>query len=210
MRYIALLRGINLGGANQMKMDDLKAVFAELGFENVKSYINSGNLAFDTKKTTESKLINKIEDAVESKFGRRVHIMVREQREIERILKDNPFDGQYESHKHMHVLFLKEPMPVEKAKLLQQSALPGEKYDVRDREIYNLLPNGVAGSLLTKGLFEKIPPVPYTGRNWRTVEKLAELLSPGPSTFKNGSTRPDICSSRRSAISVSMTLTISS
>jgi len=62
MRYIALLRGINLGGANQMKMDDLKAVFAELGFENVKSYINSGNLAFDTKKTTESKLINKIED----------------------------------------------------------------------------------------------------------------------------------------------------
>jgi len=175
MRYIALLRGINLGGANQMKMDDLKAVFAELGFENVKSYINSGNLAFDTKKTTESKLINKIEDAVESNFGRRVHIMIREQREIERILKNNPFDGQYESHKHMHVLFLKEPMPVEKAKLLQQSALPGEKYDVRDREIYNLLPNGVAGSLLTKGFFEKKPAVPYTGRNWRTVEKLAEL-----------------------------------
>ena len=158
-----------------MKMDDLKAVFAELGFENVKSYINSGNLAFDTKKTSESKLIKKIEDAVESRFGRRVHIMVRDQKDIEHLLKNNPFDGQYESHKHMHVLFLKEPLPAEKEKLLQASALPGEKYEVRGREIYNLLPNGVASSLLTKGFFEKKPRVSYTGRNWRTVEKLAEL-----------------------------------
>ena len=158
-----------------MKMDDLKAVFAELGFENVKSYINSGNLAFDTKKTSESNLIKKIEDAVESRFGRRVHIMVRDQNDIERLLKNNPFDGQYESHKHMHVLFLKEPLPAEKEKLLQASALPGEKYEVRGREIYNLLPNGVAGSLLTKGFFEKKPVVAYTGRNWRTVEKLATL-----------------------------------
>lgn len=175
MRYIALLRGINLGGANQMKMDDLKAVFSGLGFENVKSYINSGNLAFDTKKTAEAKLIEKIESAVEAKFGRRIHIMVREQGEIERLLKNNPFDGQYESHKHMHVLFLKEPMPAEKAKQLQESALPGEKYEIVGREIYNLLPNGVAGSLLTKGFFERKPAVPYTGRNWRTVEKLAQL-----------------------------------
>ena len=158
-----------------MKMDDLKAVFAELGFENVKSYINSGNLAFDTKKTSESKLIKKIEDAVESRFGRRVHIMVRDQKDIEHLLKNNPFDGQYESHKHMHVLFLKEPLPAEKEKLLQASALPGEKYEVRGREIYNLLPNGVASSLLTKGFFEKKPVVAYTGRNWRTVEKLATL-----------------------------------
>jgi uncharacterized protein (DUF1697 family) len=175
MRYIALLRGINVGGGNMMKMDDLKAVFAGCGFENVVSYINSGNFAFDAKKIPESRLVDKIENAVEAKFGKRVDVMVRPQNEIERIIKDNPFHGQYDSHKHMHVLFLREPMPVEKEKLLQESAFPGEKYDVRDREIYNLLPNGVAGSLLTKGFFEKKPRVSYTGRNWRTVEKLAEL-----------------------------------
>ena len=158
-----------------MKMNDLKAVFSEIGFENVKSYINSGNLAFDTKKTSEKKLIDKIETAVEARFGRRVHIMIREQKDIERILKNNPFDGQFESHKHMHVLFLKESMPPEKEELLQSSALPGERYYVAEREIYNLLPNGVAGSLLTKGFFEKKPVVAYTGRNWRTVEKLAAL-----------------------------------
>jgi len=175
MRYVALLRGINVGGSNQMKMDDLKAVFSQLGFENVKSYINSGNLAFDTKKTPENKLMDRIESAVESKFGRRVHIMVREQKDIERVIKNNPFDGQYENHKHMHVLFLKEPMPAEKEEFLQASALTGEQYAVRGREIYNLLPNGVAGSLLTKGFFERKPVVAYTGRNWRTVEKLLEL-----------------------------------
>ena len=175
MRYVALLRGINLGGNNQMKMEELRATFESLGFANVKSYINSGNLAFDTKKTPEGKLIDKIETAVESKFGRRVHIMIRDQSYVERILKNNPFDGQYESHKHMHVLFLKEPMPAEKLQLLQASALPGERYHADGCEIYNLLPNGVAGSLLTKGFFEKKPAVPYTGRNWRTVEKLAVL-----------------------------------
>jgi len=175
MRYIALLRGINMGGNNLMKMSDLKAAFEECGFENVATYINSGNLAFDAKKTGEEKLVQRIEACVEARFGKRVDVMVREQKEIERIVVNNPFDGQYESHKHMHVLFLREPMPSEKEKLLQESALPGEKYEVRDREIYNLLPNGVAGSLLTKGFFEKKPRVSYTGRNWRTVEKLAEL-----------------------------------
>ncbi len=174
-RYIALLRGINLGGNNQMKMSDLKLVFESLGFDNVATYINSGNLAFDAKKTAEAKLETKIEDAVEANVGKRIDVMVRPQSEISTIIKNNPFDGQYESHQHMHVLFLKEPMPREKEELLQASAFPGEKYDVREREIYNLLPNGVAGSLLTKGFFEKKPRVSYTGRNWRTVEKLAEL-----------------------------------
>jgi uncharacterized protein (DUF1697 family) len=156
-------------------MEDLRKAFEGLGFENVKTYINSGNVAFDTKKTSEARLVDSIETAVEKMIGRQVAVMVREQKDIERILKNNPFDGQYESHKHMHVLFLKEKMPKEKEELLQAAALPGEKYVVLDREIYNLLPLGVAGSLLTKGFFEKKPRVSYTGRNWRTVEKLKDL-----------------------------------
>src|SRR3982751_776057 len=113
-RYIALLRGINVGGKSMMKMDELKAVFIELGFENVKSYINSGNLAFDTKKQPPNKLETKIEAAVEKKFGRAVPIMVREQRDIPRILSSKPFDGKFAPHKEMHVLFLKDHLPPEK------------------------------------------------------------------------------------------------
>jgi uncharacterized protein (DUF1697 family) len=97
MRYVALLRGINVGGGNMMKMDDLKAVFAGIGLENVVSYINSGNLAFDTKNTAEAKLVDRIENGIEDKFGRRVDVMVRAQSDIARILQNNPFDGQYES-----------------------------------------------------------------------------------------------------------------
>ncbi len=175
MRYIALLRGINVGGNKMIKMEALRATFERLGFESVSTYINSGNIAFDADKTAEVKLCGKIEDAIENDFQMTIPVMVREQADIERVLRNNPFDGQYESHKHMHVLFLKEPMPAEKEALLQASAFPGERYEVRDREIYNLLPNGVAGSLLTKGFFEKKPRVSYTGRNWRTVEKLASL-----------------------------------
>ena len=117
-----------------MKMDDLKAVFANLGFENVKSYINSGNLAFDTRKTPENRLIDKIEAAVENRFGGRVHVMIREHGEINRIVSANPFHGEFGSHKEMHVLFLKEPLPPEKEKLLIETAFDGERYTVIDRE----------------------------------------------------------------------------
>ena len=158
-----------------IKMADLKVEFEKLGFKNVVSYINSGNLAFDCARTAEPKLIAKIEAAVEALCGKNVSVMIRDQKDIDRILSNNPFTGQYESHKEMHVLFLKEDMPAEKRDLLAASALPGERYVVNGREIYCHLPTGVADSLMTKGFFEKKPRVPTTARNWRTVEKLATL-----------------------------------
>ena len=91
MRYIALLRGINLGGNVMVKMEELRKAFEGLGFENVKTYINSGNVAFDSRKTTESKLVDQIESAVEKMVGRPVAVMVRSQKDIERILAENPF-----------------------------------------------------------------------------------------------------------------------
>ncbi len=158
-----------------IKMDLLKAEFERLGFMNVTSYINSGNLAFDSAKSTEKKLSDKIEEGVEKLAGRRVDVMVREQKDIERVIAGNPFEGQYESHKEMHVLFLKEKLLDDKRTQLLEAALEGERYEVNGREIYCHLPQGVAGSLLTKGIFEKKPKVSYTARNWRTVQKLSEL-----------------------------------
>ena len=90
MRYIALLRGINVGGNTMIKMSELKAAFENLGFENVVSYVNSGNLAFDTKKTAESKLVSKIEQAVEKMIDKQVLVMVREQSSIKEVLEHDP------------------------------------------------------------------------------------------------------------------------
>src|SRR5262245_22060177 len=104
MRYVALLRGINVGGNTMIKMEDLRRMFEGLGFENVVSYINIGNLAFDVSaKSSESDLCKKIEKAVEGHLGKPVQVMVRKQKDIAKVLTNNPFGGQFASHKEMHV-----------------------------------------------------------------------------------------------------------
>ena len=175
MRYVALLRGINVGGNTMIKMVELKSTFEKLGFKDVVSYINSGNLAFDAAKASEEKICTKIEKAIEKDFGKAIPVMIREQSSIKKILDNNPFHGAYESHKLMHVLFMKNEMPDEKQELLKAAESENEKFEVRGLEIYALLKQGVADSLLGKGFIDKKLKVPVTGRNWRTVEKLAEL-----------------------------------
>jgi uncharacterized protein (DUF1697 family) len=175
MRYVALLRGINVGGNMMIKMEELRRTFEALGFKKVATYINSGNLAFDAAKSTEAKLAGKIEKAIEKDFGKPVPVMVREQKDIERILAGNPFHGNYGSHKEMHVLFLKEEMPKEKRDQLLAAASEKERFEVKGREIYCHSLLGVAESLLGKSFIEKKLKLAVTGRNWRTVEKLAEL-----------------------------------
>ena len=175
MRYIALLRGINVGGNTMIKMAELKAVFERLGFDNVVTYINSGNIGFDAKKSAEEKLVAKIEKAIFVDFEKTVPVMVRERDAINGILSNNPYDGQFESHKEMHVLFLREEMPSEKTAQLLDAAPADERFAVIGREIYCHLPMGVIDSLLGKSFLEKKLKVAVTGRNWRTVQKLAEL-----------------------------------
>lgn len=174
MRYIALLRGVNVGGNTMIKMSELKRSFESLGFENVTSYVNSGNLALDARKGAEASLVKKLESVIEKDFGKQIPVMVREQGEISRIIAANPFAGEFESHKEMHVLFLREEMPAEKTKQLMDAAVD-ERFSVIGREIYCHLPMGVLDSLLGKSFIEKKLKVSVTGRNWRTVEKLAVL-----------------------------------
>lgn len=186
MRYIALLRGINVGGNTMIKMAELKAVFEECGLENVITYINSGNLAFDTEtsvssrhvskgSTLESTLVNQIESAILETFAKAVSVMIREQRHIQTIIDNNPFAGQFESHKEMHVLFMKDEMPADKQQQLLENQTDDERFSIVGREIYCHLKLGVADSLLGKGFIEKKLKTAVTARNWRTVERLASL-----------------------------------
>lgn len=158
-----------------IKMAELSNMFESLGFENVKTYINSGNIAFNSSKTTEKKLVGIIEKAVEEMFGKKIAVMVREQKDIHRVLANNPFDGEFASHKEMHVLFMRDEMPAEKEKQLLELQNTDERFAVVGREIYCHLRLGVADSLLGKGFIDKKLKVQITGRNWRTVQKLAEL-----------------------------------
>jgi len=208
-RYVALLRGINVGGNTMIKMEELRSMFEALGFERVASYINSGNLAFDVdvssrvisprassprvssprvssprvssphvskgSAATESAIVTTTEHAIIEAFAKNVSVMVRDQKHIQQVLTNNPFDGQYASHKEMHVLFMKDEMPPEKQEQLRALAPAAERFEIAGREIYCHLPMGVADSLMGRGLFEKKLKVSVTARNWRTVEKLAIL-----------------------------------
>lgn len=158
-----------------IKMSDLKSTFEELSLKNVVTYINSGNLAFDCPKTAEARLVSKIEGAVEKIAGKRVQVMVRDQASIKDVLSHNPFDGRYESHKQMHVLFMHDEIPNARREEVLGWQSDSERIAIRRREIYALLLGGVADSLIGRGLLEKRLKMAMTARNWRTVQKLAEL-----------------------------------
>jgi len=175
MKYIAFLRGINVGGKNKIKMETLREVCALIGFENVKTYINSGNIIFETKKTDDQKLAAKIEKAIEKEFGLQIKTMVRSVAEIEDIIKNNPFDGQFENEKDLHVFFTDEKKKKKKREQLLSNNNENEKYAVRGREIFCLLKISVLDSLMGKDYIGKKLKISATARNWRTVNKVLEL-----------------------------------
>lgn len=175
MKYVAFLRGINVGGKNKVKMEILREVCTAIGFENVKTYINSGNIIFEKKKTADKKLAEKLGEAIEKEFGLKIKVIVRTADEIEEIVKNNPFEGQFENDKDLHVFFLDEEMPSEKAELLLSNNTENEKYFVRGRQIFCLLKVSVSDSLMGKDYIAKKLKVASTARNWRTVKKVLEF-----------------------------------
>lgn len=175
MKYVAFLRGINIGGKNKIKMETLREVCSALDFQNVKTYINSGNILFETKKYDDEKLAAKIARAIEKEFGLNIKVIVRTVDEIKEIAVNNPFDGDFENEKDVHVFFLEEEMPAEKVELLLSNNNENERYFVRNREIFCHLRVGVLDSLMGKDYIAKKLKVSATARNWRTVNKILEL-----------------------------------
>jgi uncharacterized protein (DUF1697 family) len=175
MKYVAFLRGINVGGKNKVKMETLREACASLGFEQVKTYINSGNVIFETAETDDQKLAERLEKAIEKEFALKIKVMVRARAEIEEIVKNNPFEGQFENDKDLHVFFLDEELPAEKCELLLSYNSENEQFAVRKREIFCLLRISVLDSLIGKDYIGKKLKVSATARNWRTVNKVLEL-----------------------------------
>ena len=174
-KYAAFLRGINVGGKNKIKMETLREVFSALDFKNVKTYINSGNVIFETAKIDDVKLAAKIEAAIEKEFALNIKTMVRSIDEIESIVEKNPFAGQFENDKDLHVFFLDEELSDEKREQLLSNNNETEKFAVRGREIYYLLQRDFSDSLMGKDYIGKKLKVSATARNWRTVNKVLEF-----------------------------------
>src|SRR5690349_18101587 len=169
MRYVALLRGINVGGNNMIKMETLRSTFENLGFENVKSYINSGNLAFDCKsprvsngELRDAKLSAMIHDAIKKDFGFDISVIVRSMDEINEIVKNNPFVGLFDKDKYMHVFFLDRKLSNGHQELIDSIANDNEKIEVRGRTLYCCLKISILDSSVGKGFIDKKLKIPAT------------------------------------------------
>lgn len=158
-----------------IKMETLRTTFATLGFENVKSYINSGNLAFETTKIDDGRLAKTIHDAIRADFGFDISVMVRSMAEIDDIIKNNPFKGQFENDKDVHVFFLDAELDEDYRILLLEQCSESEMYAVHKRHVFSLLKISILDSVVGKGFIDKKLKVAATARNWRTVKKIAEM-----------------------------------
>jgi uncharacterized protein (DUF1697 family) len=175
MKYVTFLRGINVGGKNMIKMELLREMFSSLGFKNVKSYINSGNLIFETVETDDNVLSAKIAATITSTFSFKINVMTRTIAEIEDLVENNPFAGQFENDKDLHVFFLDEDLSEKKRELLIAQANENEMFAFNPRTIFCLLRISILDSIVGKGFIDKKLKVSATARNWRTVNKILEM-----------------------------------
>jgi uncharacterized protein (DUF1697 family) len=174
--YVALLRGINVGGHKRIKMDQLRKSFEALGFEQVKTYIQSGNVVFKTANLSPIGLSKRIEESILRDFGHSVSVTSRTLDEMGEAIKTNPFlKKRGIDQAKLHVMFLPEcPLPSDLEQLQGLTVAPDQSHCL-GKQIYLYLPNGVAKSSLANNPLERRLLKRGTVRNWRTVTNLHRM-----------------------------------
>jgi uncharacterized protein (DUF1697 family) len=176
-RYISLLRGINVSGQKKIKMADLKELYTSLGYRNVVTYIQSGNVIFDADSLDRTKIRDELESTVETHYGFQVPVEIRTGDELEGIIRNCPFgyvDLKEDGTKVM-VTFLSEEPTAEKVSELQKYVKNPEIIVVSGREVYLNCPDGYGKTKLSNVFIERILGVKATTRNWKSIHKLYEL-----------------------------------
>lgn len=173
---VALLRAVNVGGHNKIRMQELCRLFESLGLRGAQSYVASGNVVFKTAAKDPARLQKKIEDAVEQANGFRPGVILRTADEMKDVVRRNPFAKRsgIEANKLVVSFLTGEPEAESKQKIAQIKVGPEELY-LDGRELYIYYAGGIGTSKLTAALIERAIKVSGTARNWNTVTKLLEL-----------------------------------
>ena len=174
---VALLRGINVGGKNRLPMKDLAAMFVEAGCDDVRTYIQSGNVLFEAAQTLRKDIPSLISASILNSFGYQVPVLTRTAQEFKDIAQANPFVTAGAEADKLHVVFLSELPNGAQVATLEQNQSSGDEFAVLGREIYLYCPNGFAGAKLTNSYFDSRLSATSTTRNWRTVRKILELAT---------------------------------
>jgi uncharacterized protein (DUF1697 family) len=172
---ISMLRGVNVGGHNCIKMDALRTLYESLGLQHPQTYVQSGNVVFRTKERDLARLARKIEDAIERAFGFRPSVILRTSSDLREVIAKNPFAKRpgIEPAKLLVSFLAADPGEELPDKIRQIKADP-EELKIEGRELYIYFPNGMGRSKLPP-LLERATKQSATGRNWNTVTKLLKM-----------------------------------
>ena len=172
-RRIALLRGINIGPRQRVKMPELRELFEGLGYTDVETLVQSGNVVF-TSRAAPASLEKKLEQEIEKQLGVDPKVVVRTRDELAAAIEANPF-GVPENPKNLHVTFLAGEPDAAATEKLEEADLGGDRIAFHGREIYIAYENGMGRSELAKQLGRAKLGVAATDRNWNTVTTLLEM-----------------------------------
>jgi uncharacterized protein (DUF1697 family) len=177
--YISMLRGINVGSQKIIRLADLISLYEALDFTAVKTYIQSGNVLFNSPEQDISKLATAIEEQIEQAFGYKLTVFIRQPADFQRIIAGSPFLGErHEDPARLHITFLYRPVTEAELRLLDQpKAETGDEFVACTQEIYLFCPNGYGITKLSNVYFERKLHVPATTRNWNTVLALYKMAS---------------------------------
>ncbi|MEP6888981.1 MAG: DUF1697 domain-containing protein [Nitrospirales bacterium] len=174
-KYVALLRGINVGGKNKLPMKRLATMFTDVGCSDVETYIQSGNVVFAAPSSVAKSLPSAIAAAITGQFGCRVSVVIRSAKELADVVDNNPFLKRGVDTGTLHVAFLVSVPDAKHVAELDGRRSPGDAFEIRGRHIYLRMPNGMARSKLTNDYFDRTLKTTSTLRNWNTVQKLLEM-----------------------------------
>jgi uncharacterized protein (DUF1697 family) len=175
-RHVALLRGINVGGRNAVPMPVLRAVCRDLGWDEVQTYIQSGNVLFRAA-AAQVELERDLECAIEAHFGMAIPVIIRTAAEWQMYSGDNPYADVSSSEPNRVMIALSKAVPTPEAmRALQQRANSKERVVLVRGALWVYFSDGAGRSRLSTALFDRLVGSPVTMRNWRTVVKLAELV----------------------------------
>ena len=174
--YVALLRGINLGGHKIVKMDQLRKTFEKLGFQDVKTYIQSGNVVFKAAAEAPDALAGRIEERVQRQFGFPVPVQVKTAEEVGEVISNNPLVKEKGiDPAQLHVTFLAGAPERSAVKMLEAIAAAPDQFRCLGRAVYLHCPNGYHATKLNNNVLEKMLKAGTTTRNWKTVNELYRM-----------------------------------
>ncbi len=173
--YVALIRGINVGGNRMLPMKDLVAMLVEAGCRDVKHYIQSGNVVFRAAAATAMRLPAALPTAIERRFGFAPVVMVRSSAELRAAMEANPFLKDGADENAVHLAFLSDAPKAESVAALDLAFAAPEDARVLGSEMYFFYPDGLGRAKLSYVMLEKKLAVSSTTRNWRTVQKLVAM-----------------------------------